>query len=81
MIRNDINGRLFAPPGDPRAISEYVAELMGNWPRYSHLAETTLLEYHGRLNWRTSAKKVIGILENLDSSGRPTAEPLAAERS
>jgi len=81
MIRNDTNGRLFPPPGDPRAMSEYVAELMGNWPRYSRLAETTLAEYHGRLNWRTSAKKVIGILENLGSSGRPITGPLNAALS
>ena len=81
VIRNDVNGRLFAPPGDPRAISEYIAELMGNWPRYSRLAETSLAEYHGRLNWRRSAKKVIDVLEHLGASGRPTVAPLDVRSS
>jgi glycosyltransferase involved in cell wall biosynthesis len=65
MIRNNVNGRLFAPDGDVSEYCDYITNLFKNYASYRQLARSAFDEYESRLNWRVSGQKVKDLLETI----------------
>jgi glycosyltransferase involved in cell wall biosynthesis len=65
MIRNDVNGRLFAPDGQISDYCDYITDLFANYPAYQNLALSAFDEYQSRLNWGTIGRQVKTLLENI----------------
>jgi len=61
-VRDGVNGRLFPLGCDPSDCAAWIAELWNDPERYRELALLSYSEYETRLNWRTSAEKVVGHL-------------------
>lgn len=65
MIRNDLNGRLFAPDGDVAKYCDYITNLFGNYADYQKLALSAFNEYESRLNWQVAGREVNSLLEKI----------------
>lgn len=58
VIRNDINGRMFAMEADSADYCAYILDLMSNYERYRALALSAFEEYQSRLSWEAVGKRV-----------------------
>jgi glycosyltransferase involved in cell wall biosynthesis len=65
IIKNDVNGKMFANEIDIPACAEYIAEIFMNYDRYSRFSLTSFSECLTRLNWQVSINKCISLMENL----------------
>ncbi len=61
-IRDDENGRTFAPDAGPEAYADYLLARFVPADRYAALAAATLAHYRARLNWATAAETVLALL-------------------
>jgi glycosyltransferase involved in cell wall biosynthesis len=69
IVREGVNGRLFAPEG-ACAFAQGTAELFQDFNRYSKIAESSFREYQARLNWGVAGMNVRALLEGLVSFHR-----------
>jgi glycosyltransferase involved in cell wall biosynthesis len=65
IIRNGINGQLFAPCDFVDHACSYVAEHMRLYENYEKLARSAFSEYQTRLNWDVSVKHLIELIDQL----------------
>ena len=65
MIRNGINGQLFALDGHITDYCDYITNLFNNYDDYKTLALSAFHEYESRLNWGVAGRQVKDLLEEL----------------
>jgi glycosyltransferase involved in cell wall biosynthesis len=65
LIRDGINGKLFETDSKPSEYSNYIQLLFKNYSNYLSLAKTAYEEYRNRLNWQTSGKKMVTLLNKI----------------
>ncbi len=65
IIRDGVNGRLFAPDGQISDYCDCITNLFANYADYQNLAMSAFAEYQSRLNWGTIGRQVKDLLENL----------------
>lgn len=65
MIRNGVNGQLFAPDSHISEYCDYITNLFGNYADYQNLARSAFSEYQFRLNWRVAGQQVKNLLETI----------------
>jgi glycosyltransferase involved in cell wall biosynthesis len=70
IVRDEINGKLFAAGADAADYCEYVVSLLSNPGRYRELALTSLEEYRRRLNWRVAGATVRRLLDEVIEAPR-----------
>lgn len=64
IIKDDLNGKLFALDADITEYCNYIYRLFNNYADYKKLALSSFHEYQLRLNWTMSGKKVKDLLVN-----------------
>jgi len=65
IIRNGVNGQLFAPLASAGAYASYVIDLFSDRSRYKTLALSSFNEYQSRLNWSSAGQTVKDLLEQI----------------
>ncbi|WAL62766.1 glycosyltransferase family 4 protein [Thermocoleostomius sinensis] len=65
IIKNDINGRLFAPAADISEYCQYITAVFTDYDRYQALALSAFNEYRTRLNWSVAGKTIKRLLMDL----------------
>jgi glycosyltransferase involved in cell wall biosynthesis len=65
MIRNGVNGQLFAPDDNIADYCDYITNLFANYADYQNLALAAFHEYESRLNWRVAGRQVKNLLETI----------------
>ena len=65
IVRNGVNGRLFAPDGQISDYCDYITNLFGDYTDYQALALSAFNEYESRLNWRVAGQCVKNLLETI----------------
>ena len=65
IVRDEVNGKLFAKDADPVEYCSYVLDLVGNRRRYREFAHASFEEYRRRLNWAVAGATVRQLFENL----------------
>jgi len=65
IVRNGVNGRLFAPNGQIDKYCDYITNLFGDYSSYQKLALSAFNEYESRLNWRVAGRQVKNLLETI----------------
>ena len=58
VIRNEVNGKLFAVDADIRDYRDFVITLLDDPNRYERLALSSFREFQTRLNWRVACENV-----------------------
>jgi glycosyltransferase involved in cell wall biosynthesis len=72
IVREGVNGKLFARDASPAEYCAYVLQLFSDAERYRRLALSSLAEYQQRLNWRVAGATVHRLVEDaLEPSARP----------
>jgi glycosyltransferase involved in cell wall biosynthesis len=74
IIKNDINGRIFAEEAGISQYCDYVLNLFANFGSYKELALSSFNEYQSRLNWTVAGKTVRRLLREVVPNSRPLAE-------
>jgi glycosyltransferase involved in cell wall biosynthesis len=64
-IRDDVNGRTFAPGNGLHAYCDYIEGLMADQPRYKELALTSRAEFENRLNWSAAGQEASRALQQV----------------
>jgi glycosyltransferase involved in cell wall biosynthesis len=64
LVREGVNGQVFAPDADPAEYCAFVSELFSQPGRYRQLAMSSFEEYRRRLNWRVAGATVRRLLED-----------------
>jgi glycosyltransferase involved in cell wall biosynthesis len=62
MIRNNLNGQLFAKDAHISEYCDYITNLFTNYSNYKNLARSAFGEYESRLNWRVAGQTVKNLL-------------------
>lgn len=65
LIKDDVNGKLFDVEAQPLEYADYILSLFSNYPQYKTLARSARQEYQKRLNWDTSGKKMMEVLNKV----------------
>ncbi|AFZ34569.1 glycosyl transferase group 1 [Stanieria cyanosphaera PCC 7437] len=63
VIKDNINGKLFAQEAEISEYCQYIANLLTNYPQYQQLAYSAFHEYETRLNWTVAARTVKRLLQ------------------
>jgi glycosyltransferase involved in cell wall biosynthesis len=63
-IHNGKNGQTFSPQDGPDKYCVYVSKLMSDKRKYGRLSLSSFREYSGRLNWRSSGKKMLSLIRD-----------------
>ena len=66
MIKDGLNGKIFAINSHVSEYSKYISSLMTNYSEYKELALSSFNEYQTRLNWSAACQTVKQILHNLN---------------
>lgn len=64
IVRDDVNGKLFALEADPSVYAAYVLDVVANPERYRQLALASFEEYQDRLNWTAAAAAVCRVIDD-----------------
>jgi hypothetical protein len=65
IVQNNLNGFVFNETTSPADFGTYLADTFLNKNMYENLCRSSHLEYQNRLNWDTTAIKIIGLLERV----------------
>jgi glycosyltransferase involved in cell wall biosynthesis len=65
IIRDELNGKTFAPEADLDSYCQYVLHLFSNYSEYQKLAFSSFNEYQSRLNWSVAGRTVRDLLETV----------------
>jgi glycosyltransferase involved in cell wall biosynthesis len=65
IVHNNLNGFAFGEAADISDFGNYLADTFLNKTMYENLCLSSHDEYHKRLNWDTTAIKIIGLLEQV----------------
>lgn len=65
VISNGKNGQVFPWDSDPDIYCDYIEKLWNNRQSYEELCLSSFYEYTARLNWSTSAKKIVELIKDL----------------
>jgi glycosyltransferase involved in cell wall biosynthesis len=65
IVRDEVNGKLFARDADPAEYCSYILDLVANPRRYRELAHASFDEYRQRLNWTIAGASVRRLCENV----------------
>lgn len=68
VIRPGVNGALFPVSDGGPEYADYIAEAFANSRGYRQLAESSLEESRRRLNWDTSGRRVLELLQSIENS-------------
>jgi glycosyltransferase involved in cell wall biosynthesis len=63
LVRDGVNGKLFPPDTSARDIGSFIYTLVRDRQKYVRLSLSSYEEYRQRLNWGSSAKAVLSLLE------------------
>jgi glycosyltransferase involved in cell wall biosynthesis len=65
VIKDDLNGRLFAQDNNIKNYCDYIYNLFINYSQYRKLALSAFHEYESRLNWKASGRKIKDLLTTI----------------
>lgn len=65
IIRDDVNGRMFAPDAPAAEYCAYIGRYWSNPALYQDLALASYREYQTRLSWEVAGRRVKELLQNL----------------
>lgn len=69
VVRDGINGYLFAQDEFVEKASSYIANQMSNYESYLGLAQSSYTEFRSRLNWETSVKALLTLIVKMLLTG------------
>jgi glycosyltransferase involved in cell wall biosynthesis len=58
MVRDHVNGKLFAKDADVNEYCQYILDIFAHYSRYNQLALSAFNEYQTRLNWSVNVETV-----------------------
>ena len=62
IVRDDENGKLFAPHSNIQDYCDYIQQLFSNYSQYKSLAYSSFNTYKSRLNWQIAGQKAKELL-------------------
>jgi len=62
IIKDNVNGRMFALDADIKDYCDYIANLFTNYSEYKQLAYSAFSEYTSRLNWSAAGRSMRALL-------------------
>lgn len=65
IIKDEINGKKFAPDAPPVAWSSYIADTFTDRAKYNEMCLSSFNEYENRLNWNVAGKTIMKMLREL----------------
>lgn len=65
LIKDDVNGKIFAKEADIADYCTYISNLFSNYSQYKRLALSSFNEYQSRLNWSVAGQTVKKLLKEL----------------
>jgi len=65
IIKDDINGKKFAPSTSPVAWSSYIADTFADRAKYNEMCLSSFNEYESRLNWNVAGKTIMKMMREL----------------
>jgi glycosyltransferase involved in cell wall biosynthesis len=63
VVKDGVNGQLFAVDAAPAELADYIAAVFRNPKEYERLARSAYAEYRRRLNWDASTRRVLEMIE------------------
>jgi glycosyltransferase involved in cell wall biosynthesis len=70
VVRDDVNGRLFAPDAPASAYADFIEHVLEDAGAYDRLAQSSFREYERRLNWSVAGRTVVKLLEEVCAAHR-----------
>lgn len=64
IIKDDVNGKMFSPTADINEYCDYIQATFLNQTLYTELALTSFAEFETRLNWDSTGKALMKVLNN-----------------
>ncbi|MEO6148869.1 MAG: glycosyltransferase family 4 protein [Mucilaginibacter sp.] len=65
VIKNDINGKMYALTDSVDSYADYIESIFSDNTRYTELCRSSFNEYATRLNWQASGKALMALLNTL----------------
>jgi glycosyltransferase involved in cell wall biosynthesis len=69
IIESGVNGKTFLIGESPLSYVEYICEMVRDREAYNHLCMSSFKQYKNRLNWSTSGKELVRLLQNAVKGG------------
>jgi glycosyltransferase involved in cell wall biosynthesis len=68
IVKDDVNGKTFSTSDDAIEYSTYIKKIFFDFSRYENLCYSSFREFQNRLNWGSSGKKLMVLLESISRS-------------